>query len=58
MNDFRTAEQIVADAMRMVAAKLIVAINEKYINRSTLDDTLSETLLAIADELDPELDPE
>ena len=47
------AEQCVADALRKVASKLIAAVDEKYINRTTVDaDTLAETLLAIADELE------
>lgn len=51
----RTTEQVVADAMRKVAQKLLDAVDEKYINRSSVDaDTLYETMMAVADEIDPE----
>jgi hypothetical protein len=50
-----TTEQVVADAMRKVADMLLTAIDEKYINRNSVDaDILFETLMAVADELDPE----
>lgn len=50
-----TTEQVVADAMRKVAQKLIDAIDEKYINRTSIDgDILYETMMAVADELDPQ----
>lgn len=49
-----TTEQVVADAMRKVADKLITAMDKKYINRCQVSgDDLYETLMAVADELDP-----
>ena len=50
----KTAEQKIADAMRSVSVKLVTAYEEGH--RSSQFDIwdMTETLLAIADELDPE----
>jgi hypothetical protein len=49
----RNVEAKIAEALRTVAAKLIDAVDAKYINRCVVDaDTLHETLMAVADEID------
>jgi len=47
----------VADAIRMVTAKVQQAIDEGYRSRAIDADDLVEVLLAIADELDPPDEP-
>ena len=48
-----TPEQAVADALRKVAMQLEIAIEERRRSKYLDADDLLETLLAVADELDP-----
>ena len=53
-----TAEHVVADALRTVALRLERAIEEGQRSRQIDAEDLLETLLGVADELDPPLAPQ